>query len=348
MIPPRMNPEDHLQVALRPWAPPTSWEPNHAPIRTSRAAGIGRRYRQTPRAQLTLVFDTETTTDATQRMIVGSWRLYRDLPGREHPSFLVEEGIVIPDELEHLDPDAYLRMRDYVRTHRADSTRAAYRDLSLLTRSQFVERLLWRRAYKQRALVVGFNLPFDLTRLAVGVGEAKGWFHGGFSLPLSTYRGGENRYRPRILVRMIDSKRAEISFSRPAGIDLADQVPDDSLDGHPDRKWSFRGRFLDLRTLAFALTNTGHSLESASKAFGAPYEKRVVEHGTVTAELIDYCREDVAATAALCRSALAEYRRHPIKREATKARSPASIAKGYLEEMGLLPPLSLGDLERPD
>ncbi|MEQ8832823.1 MAG: hypothetical protein RIB67_00100 [Miltoncostaeaceae bacterium] len=285
------------------------------------------------------MLDTETTIDPTQRLLVGVWRLYRDEAGADHPAFLVQEGILIPDDLASTDPDAHALVAQYVAAHRSDVARAAYRRLALLTRSQFVDQLLWRRAYKQRALVVGLNLPFDLSRLAVGAGAAKGWFRGGFSLPLCEHDGRENRFRPRLLMRMIDSKRAELSFSRPAGIDRADQVPEDSPDGRADPRYAFRGNFLDLRTLAFALTNASHSLESASDAFGVPYHKRDAPLGVISTELIDYCREDVAATASLCQAALTEYRRHPISRPVTSVRSPATLAKGYLDTMGLQAPL---------
>ena len=47
--------------------------------------------------------------------------------------------------------------------------------------------------------------------------------------------------------------------------------------------YGFRGHFLDLRTLAFVLTDRGHSLDSACKAFGVEQRKITVErHGVVT------------------------------------------------------------------
>src|SRR2546426_11384737 len=94
------------------------------------------------------------------------------------------------------------------------------------------------------------------------------------------------------------------------------------------------GHLLDLRTLAFALTDRGHTLESACDAFGVPYTKRKVEHGTITSEYIDYNREDVRATAQLWAAAMTEYVRHPIELQATKAYSPASIRKADLRAMG--------------
>jgi hypothetical protein len=59
--------------------------------------------------------------------------------------------------------------------------------------------------------------------------------------------------------------------------------------------------------LAYALTNEGHSLESACRAFGVPYAKRKVQHGRITSEYIDYNREDVWATAQLYLKVMEEY-----------------------------------------
>jgi hypothetical protein len=95
---------------------------------------------------------------------------------------------------------------------------------------------------------------------------------------------------------------------------------------------------LDLRTLAFALTDKGYSLDSACKAFGVEHGKQhVTRHGVVTKKYIDYNRRDVQATSELAVKLLAEYAKHPINLQPTKAYSPASIGKAYLRTMGILP-----------
>ena len=70
------------------------------------------------------------------------------------------------------------------------------------------------------------------------------------------------------MIKSLDSKRAFISFSQRRDPDPDDQIPDDEQDGEPRTTRCFRGHFLDMRTLAFALTNESHSLASACKAFG--------------------------------------------------------------------------------
>src|SRR5205823_3709192 len=114
-------------------------------------------------------------------------------------------------------------------------------------------RVLWR-ALCAGALVVGFNLPFDLSRLAVECGEARGQYRGGFSFVLWAYRDAttgavrENPYRPRVCIKHIDGRRAFMGITRPnrAG-------PRNGGPGAP-APVPVAAHFLDVRTLAFALT----------------------------------------------------------------------------------------------
>ena len=278
-----------------------------------------------------LVFDTETRTDATQRLTFGSYR------------FLVagqcrEEGIFYADELPSTD---LAILKDYVATHRADVP-GSNEKLHLLNLSEFLNKL-YRAAYKSRCLLVGFNLPFDLSRIAEDVAPARGRFAGGFSLGLWFYKdklGRQHRHpnRPRVGIKQIDSKRALKGFTGRNNPDKADLIPEGSKTGQPEDGYKFRGHFLDLRTLAFALTDQSYSLESACEAFGVEHGKqRVAIHGEITEEYIDYNRRDVLATSELASKLLDEYNKHGLSLQVTKAYSPASIGKAYLREMGIEP-----------
>jgi hypothetical protein len=263
-----------------------------------------------------LVFDTETTTDESQRFNFGNWRYFVDRYDRTPGVMCVEEGIVYADDLPERDPEAYARLVEYVATASAHVAAGFPTSIRLLSRSEFVEEILWKYGYKQRAHIVGFNLPFDLSRLAIGAADARGRFAGGISLRFWE----DEHFRPRIAHKTIDAKRQLIGFTKPAGDDER-----------------FRGHFLDLHTLCFALSDLGGNLETCCAQFGVHYTKRHVVHGTVTDEYISYCREDVAATAALFRATMFEYALHPIALQPTKAFSPASIGKAYLRAMGIRP-----------
>jgi len=280
------------------------------------------------------VFDTETRTDATQSLTFGSYRFI--VAGR-----CLEEGIFYGDDL--LEKERKF-LEDYVLTHGAETADGGIRKIRLLTRRQFLAKF-YKAVYKGRCLLVGFNLPFDLSRIASDVTDARGRFAGGFSLGFWSYRdksGSESAdpYRPRVRIKHIDSKRALKGFTARNDPDRSDLIPEDSPDGQPQKGYKFRGHFLDLRTLAFALTDRGYSLETACEAFGVEHGKqRGARHGTITDEYIDYNRRDVLATWELAVKLLEEYDKHPITLQATKAYSPASIGKAYLHAMGIKPVL---------
>ena len=276
-----------------------------------------------------LVFDTETRVDETQRLMFGSYRFFRN-------GECQEEGLFFADDLAERERNILER---YVKEHRAE---AANTELKLLTLSKFLAKF-YRAGYKGRCLLVGFNIPFDLSRLARDFAPARGRFAGGFSLGLWPYvdkSGTErrNQYRPRVAIKHIDGKRALKGFTGRNDCDMEDLIPDGSLNGEPEAGYKYRGHFLDLRTLAFALTDMGYTLASACDAFGVERGKQPAEHhGAITEEYIDYNRRDVVATAELAVKLLAEYDKHPINLQPTKAYSPASIGKAYLQAMGIRP-----------
>ena len=302
-----MASHDLLPVALRAYAPPNDRRPSH------------RRADRYHRPDLMFVFDTETTIDAAQALTFGSWRVHerRANAAAESPEYdLIEEGIFYADDLAN---EHRAILREYVRRHWYDNNV----ELQLMTRREFVDRVFWRRAYRERALTVGFNLPFDLSRIAVECGEARhGLYVGGFSFAIWDYLDQasagrlENRYRPRITIKTIDGKRHLISFTAPRETDFIDRIPDGAHGQKPDEKYTFRGHFLDAHTLAFDLTDRSHTLASAIEAFGVRQGKLKIKiHGVITPEYIDYNRQDVAATFELVCKLLEEYDRHPISPE---------------------------------
>jgi hypothetical protein len=277
------------------------------------------------------VFDTETRTDASQRLTFGSYRFF---VGNE----LREEGLFYADDLPIKDRRT---LEKYVVAQDKRALRSGEVPLFLLPRRKFL-RKFYKAVYKGRALLVGFNLPFDLSRVAFASRCARGRFAGGFSLALWSYVKNEierpDNHRPSIGIKHIDSKRALKGFTARYRPDDVDLIPEESSTGEPEKGYKFRGHMLDLRTLAFALTDRGYTLDGACKAFGVEQRKQhVTRHGVVTKNYIDYNRRDVQATSELAVKLLAEYAKHPINLQPTKAYSPASIGKAYLRAMGILP-----------
>jgi len=293
--------------------------PGHLPLILRAFPKSKRRKRQrkvpTGWSSHVLLVDTETTTDPTQRLLFGSYQWARWIDGE---LVLLEEGLFAADELPERDPTGYAVLRDY----------AIDNGLKFYSRRDFLHGPFWDVAHETRATVVGFNLPFDLSRLAVSWSEARGQDRGAFSFTLWDRRdvkgeGLEDKYHPRLIINHIDSKRAFIRFK--GGRDI------------PKSKRT-RGSFLDLRTLAFALTNEAYSLQGACDAFGIRGKSAVERHGVITPEYIDYNRDDVRATRELCAKLRREFDSYPIKLDPCLAYSPASIAKACLDAMGIRSP----------
>lgn len=280
-----------------------------------------------------LVLDTETRIDETQALTFGSYRFF-------DAGCCLEEGLFFADDL---GANGRAVLEAYVASHvAATDPRLGNPRLQLLPRREFLRRF-YLAAYKARSLIVGFNLPFDLSRLACRVGAARGRFAGGFSLALWEYQDKNgrwhiNKHRPRIAIKHIDSKRALIGFTQALEPDDDDRIPPGSRTGRPDPSYGFRGHFLDLRRLAFVVTDRGHTLESACNAFHVEHGKTKAEkHGVIDDAYITYNRRDVEATAELAMKLLEEYDRFDVGLQETKAYSPASLGKAHLRKMGIAP-----------
>lgn len=274
-----------------------------------------------------LIFDTETTIDTAQKLNFGFYR--RCKLGRTGCQ-CIEEGLFYADDLD-------ATQREVLKSFTADLGNLPQLDvkmfpppmrLNLYSRSVFVERVFWK-AIRRGAMIVGFNLPYDLSRLAVKSGPSD---DGGWSLILSMRKSrktGEieiNVERPRVVVT---SKGGKLTFISVKDIYRPEEWPPEG------------GRFLDLRTLGWALRNESFSLERACApdGFNVPGKLEHTPTGGVTLDEIKYCRQDVRATTSLLNAMKKEFDQHPIDLRPDQAYSPASIAKAYLEAMNIKHPL---------
>lgn len=314
-----------MDIALRAWAIPEK----------RRKTGGGKKRRHRPKALI--VFDTETEFGGSQELIVGAYRYVRvEWKGSRPTLRCAEEGLFHPDDLFVRDPEQLATIRDYAARAVANvdrSQRDANRTLQVLSRHEFCERMLWGACWRNRATLVGFNLGFDLSRLRLSWHEGRGLYNGAFVLRLWEWEQKDHRYRPNVIARRLDNKRTLLAWS---GVRDA---PDDG-----DEHTSSDDHFLDLRTLLFALTNQAHSLGSGSAVFGLGYRKREVTLGVLSAQLLDYVREDVAATSDLAGAALREFHRHPVPLSADRAYSSPAIGTAYFRRIGIRPPLERAEI----
>lgn len=149
-----------------------------------------------------LVFDTETTTDTSEDLLFGVYRLCE----RKGDVYLCsEEGLFYADDL---DSEQLEVLKRYVSSELSGiEVKSFPPKLKLVpqSRSTFLRKVFWK-AVQRGALIVMFNAPFDLSRLAVDWGRA---FDGGWSLTLSqwlnpeTRQLQENTYFPRIVIKSL-------------------------------------------------------------------------------------------------------------------------------------------------
>jgi hypothetical protein len=242
-----------------------------------------------------LIFDTETTDDSFQNLKFGSFMVIDN--GKEilRAIFYSPENILGNEEII---------LKQYCKEN----------NLYLFTTKDFVERVFYPEMVEAQALCIGFNLPFDLSRLAIHFGEGRLSHKDRFSIQLS-----ENKFNPRIKIKHIDSTMSFISFGRNSK--------------------NFKGHFLDLKTLASIFSDNKHiSLKKSGEFFGCNLLKEEAEeHGKITPKYIQYNLQDVNATYDLYLKILEHYRMYGIKAPITKVYSSATLGKYALKQMGIQP-----------
>src|ERR1700722_18227110 len=269
-----------------------------------------------------LIFDTETTLDPAQKLNFGAFRRCK-LVGSRY--VCVAEGVFHRDDVTNAQSNVLQRYKSDPPTLPEIEHFPAETRLSLQNHTSFVRSVFWKSVRKGE-LIICFNLPFDLSRLAVRSTEGK---KGDWSLALSqlwknpkTGRVVTNPKRPRIVV---DAQNSKMAFVRLGSILHKEE-------------WPREGRFLDLRTLAWAIRNVSYNLESACKAFHVRGKVKHKPTGQISLKELEYCRGDVAASHRLLNALMEEFNRNPVDLGPDKAYSPASIAKAYLKEMRIKKP----------
>jgi hypothetical protein len=269
----------------------------------------GFRHRISP-SRWAVISDTETQTDAAQDLRFGTYQV------REGDR-LHEAGIFYGDDL----PPTEIALMHSV---------ATTQNIIIRSHSDFVENILFKFGYDMEGIVVGLNLPFDISRIAIRHGSARGTMRGGFTFILSP-----NSWRPRIQVKHLNSRSALIRFT----------VPGKQRQGRGMRRRGFnvqphRGYFVDIKTLAAALTSASHSLFSLGNFLGIEHHKfDTDEHGgPMTEEYIGYAVRDVQATWECYSELVNRYQAHGLTETALYAiKSEAGMGKAYLRQMRILP-----------
>lgn len=286
-----------------------AYVPTKGASRTS-AKHKRKRKRQAGPSKFTLVFDVETTTDPSQRIRFGG--------------FQFREGTTIHTAGIFYDPDT-LSPAEQILIHAF----AKQHGLECMTVAAFIDDVFYSMAFDLRARIVGLNLPFDLSRLARNHGSARGTMKGGYSMQLSA-----DPWKPRVQVKHLSSRAAFIQFA--AQRKRIDNRRSRKTDQPPAR----RGAFVDLKTIAAALTSRSFSLGSLAKFLKLATQKAETdEHGkALTPEYLSYAMQDVQVTWEAYVELKQRFEEHGLTlSELSQILSEAGLGKAYLKEMGIRP-----------
>jgi hypothetical protein len=294
-----MTREFNSSIAIRAY----SERPDHEPLGSRPpSADLGA-------SEWTLVFDPETTVDAAQQLRFGFFQIRR----HEH---LECEGIFY--DARTLTELQESLLRAFSESHQ----------LELLPVTEFTSDVFLKYGYVRLATIVGFNLPFDLSRLAVGHGSARREMRGGFSFDLT----GKSE-DPRVRVKHLSARAALIDFGVPG-----DQEAADSWRKHRMRVPAYRGHFVDIKTLASALLSRPFSLQTLAAHLKTPTQKHETnEHGAISEAYLQYARADVQVTWECFQELRKRYAEHGLAKNPDRMISEASIGKAYLQQMGIKP-----------
>ena len=291
---------DLLTVAIRAYVPVST---AHKPS--------GKRRKQRGPSEWTLVFDTETTTDASQQLRFGAFQLRKG--ETRHSAGLFYDASVLS-----------LTEQQLVKKYATEN------DLSCTTVSEFVDDVFFGQAYELRANIVGFNLPFDISRLAVRHGFARGKMKGGFSFQLSS-----DPWKPRVQIKHLSSRMALIQFA-------STKQRRDNRRMRRDKREApaVRGSFIDLKTIGAALLSQSFSLSSMASFLQLTCRKAETDdHGRkLTRAYLDYAVQDVEVTWQAFRALSVTFDEHDLSdARLSQILSEASLGKAYLWQMGIRP-----------
>lgn len=257
-----------------------------------------------------LIFDCETTTDATQALRFGVFQV------RENSALKAEGVFYDPETLSTQEVEL---LRSYAAAHKLEFGEVA----------EFRKSVFLKIGYHASARIIGFNLPFDIARIAIRETEARGNMRGGFSFVID-----EDPHQPNTRVKHLSARASLIDFAKPA----------EQIDPRGMRKRGFktptnRGDFVDVKTIAASLLSRSYSLAGLCEELGVENGKQETdEHGGPLSErYIEYARADVQATWECYEALAAKFDGYGLSASVGNILSEASIGKATLSDMAVKP-----------
>ena len=233
-------------------------------------------------------------------------------------------GVWINDTLQKFclfHDDSFSQSKvEKIKSHVASLESSVECYIDVMSREKFVTDVLYPYIYFGRAACVGFDIPFEVSRLAIHYGKARN-MQNGFSFKLS-----ENLYHPNIRIRSINGNASFVQFASP-------------IRKKSEKKRNlYRGFFIDVKTLHYSMTN-----KKCDNVFDISKENPNLDEITSKQNaLFKSIQYSINKTITIHRTYQKLTKQLTdiflLKQEhANKMYSPASIAKRYLEKLGIKP-----------
>jgi hypothetical protein len=197
--------------------------------------------------------------------------------------------------------------------------------VTVSSKDEFVAKVFYPYVYEARAKCIGFDLPYELSRLAASWGTARKIQYA-FSIKLVD----GIPCLPAIKIKSINSNVAFIQFATPLRTKSEKkQIPTHKV---------YRGYFLDLKTLGYAMSNKSFDgIDEVAKTFGV--DTNLKNKKGITEDAI---KNNVDKTLTVhnihCKIISVLEDTFLVKpNDSNKLYSPASIGKLYLERLHIKP-----------
>jgi hypothetical protein len=305
-----MTAPEEFELAVRAYAVPQPKPPPEA-AKKDRPSPYRRRVKPVPASAWTLTADTEFRVDAAQQLTFGTYQVRENGELREAGFFY--------------DPASLSDAERSTLYAHALATGAEARDVG-----EFVEAVFFPVLLDLNGTCVGFNLPLDLSRLAIHHDVAHSpSMRGGFTFQLSN-----DPYRPWLQVRHLNSHEAFIHFATPAH-----QRTSRSMRKRNLHVPASRGHFVEVHSLAVTLLEHKGDLRTLAELLDTPTQKATVEtyDGPITEAFLDYAARDVEVTWECYAELARRYIALGLPTAIDGIYSAASVGKAHLEAMGIRP-----------
>jgi hypothetical protein len=305
-----MDAHDEVEIAVRAYAvaqpkPASKTATQDQPTRRRRQV------KAVPPSRWTLTFDTEFRVDAAQQLTVGTYQV-REAGELREAGFFYDPATLSDAERSALYAHAL-------------SVGVEVRDVG-----DFVEAVFFPVLLDLDGTCIGFNLPLDLSRLAIHHDVAHSpSMRGGFTFQLSN-----DPYRPWLQVRHLNSHEAFIRFATPAH-----QRTSRSMRRRNIHLPASPGHFVDVHSLAVTLLEHKGDLRTLAELLGTPTQKSTVEtyEGPITGAFLAYAAGDVEVTWECYAELARRYAALGLPTAIDLIYSAASIGKAHLDAMGISP-----------